>query len=162
VRLPCPAGTRAPGGGTCLSSRVVGTLDAAPLGVGVIRDRATWDAVKRRFHARTTSPPPDSAIDWTHEMLVLLSYGNGLLEMDEDPGFSRAEMRDSVVVISIGPDSILGRREMFIDGIYFPVAIAIPRSSRPVRYERPADAGWIPPAVDWRAVVDTTPIRARE
>jgi hypothetical protein len=157
VRIPCPAGTTAPGGGVCVPYRKVASLDGAPTGIGIIRDRATWDAVERRFHAHASTRRPDTAIDWNTEMLVLVSYGLGLAEMDEDWGFNRAETRGDTVVITLGPDSIVGKREMFVDGIVFPEAIAIPRSSLPVRYEMRVTEGWIPPGVDWRAVADTTP-----
>lgn len=156
VRIPCPAGATAPDGGTCLSAREIGFTDLAPMGVGLIEDRETWDGIARRFHLHTPTGGGDVAVDWTHEMLVLVSYGYGLAEMDEGWGFTRAETRDSSLVIILGPDSIVGQREMFIDGMVFPRAYAIPRMSRPVRYEMRVNEGWLPPRVDWRTLADTT------
>jgi hypothetical protein len=156
VRIPCPAGTVAPDGGVCLRAREVGVLERAPMGVGIISDRETWERLKRRFHDTAATGLGDSTIDWTNEMLVVVSYGHGLAELDEGWGFNRAETRDSTLVITLGPDSIVGAREMFVDGIVYPAAFAITRSSLPVRYEMRVHEGWLPPRVDWRAMLDTT------
>jgi Carboxypeptidase regulatory-like domain len=156
VFIPCPAGTTAPDGGTCVSAREIRFTELAPMGVGLIQDRETWDGIVRRFHLQTPTGVGNVVVDWTHEMLVFVSYGRGLAEMDEGWGFNRAETRDSSLIIVLGPDSIVGKREMFIDGILFPRAYAIPRMSRPVRYEMRVSEGWLPPRVDWRSLVDTT------
>jgi hypothetical protein len=161
VRIPCPAGQPSPSGGLCVHVRFVGSLDDAPAGVGMVRDRATWNAVVRRFGRRRRSDVPrdSSHIDWAHEMVLLVSYGRGLAELEESWGFNRAETRADTLVITLGPDSLVGKREIFVDGVMFPDALAMPRSTLPVRFEKPVPDGWIPPSVDWGAVADTTPKR---
>jgi hypothetical protein len=128
VRIPCPAGQASPGGGWCVHVRFVGSLDGAPAGVGMVRDRATWNAVTRRFGQRRRSdiPRDSSRIDWDHEMVLLLSYGRGLAEFEESWGISRAETRGDTLVITLGPDSLVGTRELFVDGVMFPDAFAVP------------------------------------
>ncbi len=112
----------------------------------------------RRFRKRHGVVPRDSArIDWNREMVLLLSYGPGPAEFEEHWGFNRAELRDGELVITLGPDSLVGKRNVFIDGTMFPDAIALPQSDVTVRYDKRVEDGWIPPAVDWRAVADTTP-----
>jgi hypothetical protein len=138
-------------------TRVVGYLDEAPAGVGIIRDRATWNAIRRRFRERRSRLPRDSTrIDWSREMVLLLSYGSGLAEIEENWGFNRAEIRTGELVITLGPDSLVGKREIFIDGFMSPTAFAMPRSNLATRYEKNVNDGWIPPIVDWRVIADTT------
>jgi hypothetical protein len=157
VRVPCHPGSPAPGGGTCLPSRFVAIVGKAPKGIGVIRTKAAWNAVKRRFGGDSATAPRDSTIDWSSEMLVLVSYDRGLSEWEEELGFNRAVSRHDTVVVTIGADSIVGTRRGFIDAVAFPLAYAIPRSSLPVRYETLVNDSIVPTVVDWAALARSAP-----
>jgi hypothetical protein len=156
VRLGCAPGARAPfDGGVCVPAHVIARLSPCrvPEGIGIIENQATWEALLRRYPPSQT-PGADSLpdhVDWTREMLLLLSY-HCLAELEPDPGFNRAELRNDTIVIVLGPDSLIGPHRIFIDGWPPPTAIAIPRSSKPVIYEGRVSDAEIPPLVRWDAV----------
>jgi hypothetical protein len=152
VRFPCPAGQRAPDGGACLGLRPVGTFCGMPAGIGIIRDEVSWNAVRRRFG----KPRYARRIDWSTEMILLESFGPGLMELEEDWELNRVAIRSDTLIVTLGPDSLVGQPKIFEDGWIPSTAYAIARSTFAVRYEAPIESTWIPREVDWRRVADTT------
>jgi hypothetical protein len=132
--------------------------------MGMIRDSAAFAAFVQRY--RDFGAPGETAhttpIDWRHEMVLLLTFGpvSGLNQVFI---FNRAEIRDGEMVVTIGPDSLVGPVYMGPDRLlaegYVPtMAIVLPRWDRAVLFERRIPETWLPPVVDWRLVTaaDTT------
>jgi hypothetical protein len=69
------------------------------------------------------------SIDWQREMVFVESYGNGIMELEPDPGLNRVERRNDTLVVLFGPDSLVGQRLLFADGWITPTAYAMPRSA---------------------------------
>jgi carboxypeptidase family protein len=158
VFIPCTAGALGPDGGTCQPARQITYTGRPPMGVGIIRDSATYAAFNRRF------PTADvNRIDWQHEMVLILNY-DGLSGLDHSSGFNRAEIRKGELVITLGPDSLVGQlyhgqMRLSIDELTRAEALVLPRWDRQAYFETRIPEVRLPRLRDWRAVAGDTTIR---
>jgi hypothetical protein len=91
-------------------------------------------------------------------MVILISYGSGLTDLQEGQGLNRIEFYGDSLVAFVGPDSIDPRKHgLYIDGVIFPFAFAIARTDLPVVFNTLLSDHdiFLPRTVDWRAVADT-------
>jgi Carboxypeptidase regulatory-like domain len=142
VWLHCIPGLRTPDGGICLHARLVGSLGFnTPPGIGIVRDPDSWNALRASYppFAFDTVPSDSARVDWSREVLLVVSYNSW--DADDGLGFNRAEVKDGVLVIVTGPDSLVGPKRIFLDSIVLPAVFAIPKLKLPIRYEtRVADS----------------------
>lgn len=135
--------------GTCDQMRYVATFRQhdIPLGIGVIRDSTTWKAFLSRHATGQNSNIGDDVIDWTHEMLVIVSYGAGTLPLDPGDGINRVERHADRLTVLLGPDSSSGA--LNTTGWIPATVIAVKRTTLPVEYRAILPTTHVPPTVDW-------------
>ena len=128
--------------GTCGQMRFVATLRdrRIPAGVGVIRDATTWLGFVSRHATGSDTVIRHDVIDWTHEMLVIVSYG----------GINRVESHPDRLTVLLGPDSVSGTPVSVTDWTPATV-IAVKRTTLPVEYHPILPTTHVPPAADWSA-----------
>jgi hypothetical protein len=137
--------------GTCNLMRYVATFREhdIPLGIGVIRDSVAWTSFLSRHATGRNSTIRDDVIDWTHEMLVIVSYGPGTQPLDPGDGINRVERHPDHLTVLLGPDSSSGA--LNTTGWIPATVIAIKRTTLPVEYRAILPATHVPPTVDWSA-----------
>jgi hypothetical protein len=135
--------------GGCSQMRYVATFRQhdIPVGVGVIRDTATWNAFLSRHATGPNAAIRNDVIDWTHEMLVLVSYGSGTQPLDPGDGINRVERHADRLTVLLGPDSSSGA--MNTTGWVPATVIAVKRTTLPVEYHAILPTTHVPPTVDW-------------
>jgi hypothetical protein len=135
--------------GTCDQMRYVATFRQhdIPAGIGVIRDSTKWSAFLSRHATGENAGIQDDIIDWTHEMLVIVSYGPGNQPLDAGPGINRVERHTDRLTVLLGPDSSSGAYHTMS---WIPATvIAVKRTTLPVEYRAILPTTRVPPTVDW-------------
>jgi hypothetical protein len=135
--------------GTCHLMRYVATFREhdIPLGIGVIRDSVTWAGFLSRHATGRNAAIGDDIIDWTREMLVIVSYGIGTQPLDPGDGINRVERHPNRLTVLLGPDSSSG--PLNTTGWVPATVIAVQRTTLPVEYRAILPTTTVPPVVDW-------------
>jgi hypothetical protein len=135
--------------GTCNLMRYVATFREhdIPAGIGVIRDSTTWRVFLSHHATGQNATIRDDVIDWTHEMLVIVSYGPGTQPLDPGDGINRVERHTDRLSVLLGPDSSSGA--LNTTGWIPATVIAVSRTTLPVEYRAILTTTHVPPTVDW-------------
>jgi hypothetical protein len=137
-------GCRAMAASSCTMGRhIVVPLGMIMKGKGVIRDQATWE----RLWTEGRAPE----IDWTHEMVIVVSAGNDMIDAagGNPVRVNRVVERPNSIVVVVGPDTLIRRSGCCVDGVVSPQAVVIPRSEKPVLFQNMVPLNETVPAVTW-------------
>ncbi len=136
---------------TCALLRYVATFKqhTIPAGIGVIRDAATWNGFLARYATGPNESIRRNVIDWSKEMLVVVSYGADTQMLDQGDGINRVERHPDRLTVLLGPDSLNGPSPLGANGWVPATAIAVPRTTLPIEYRAVLASTHIPPTVDW-------------